>query len=76
MAGFPEFGPVNSIMTISAGIGGGMWHHNEGCIEAKQLHVECVAIRSKPQELVYFSPAKWIGSEWEMTIIIGFDFCA
>jgi hypothetical protein len=44
---FAKFGPQNSVATVLVGIGGDTWHHNEGCIEAKQLHVERVAVRSK-----------------------------
>jgi hypothetical protein len=41
---------------ILAGIEGGIWHHREGCVEAKQIHEECVAIRCVFQELVHFTP--------------------
>jgi hypothetical protein len=40
---------------------GGTWHHHEGCIEAKQISVERVVVRSIFEELVHFAPAKWIG---------------
>jgi hypothetical protein len=60
--GFPESGPQNLVGVILAGLRGGMWRCREGCIKANQLRVERVAIRSKSQELVHFTPAKWIGS--------------
>jgi hypothetical protein len=47
MAGFTEFGPQNSAAMVSEGISGGTWHHNEGCVKAKQLHVERVAVGLK-----------------------------
>jgi hypothetical protein len=43
---------------ISAVIGGGTCRHREGCIEAKQLHVERVVVRCIFQELVHFAPIK------------------
>jgi hypothetical protein len=42
--GFSEFGPQNSTMAVLEGTGSGMWHHSEGCVKAKQLHVELVSI--------------------------------
>jgi hypothetical protein len=36
-------------------IRGVTWHHWEGCIEAKQLHVERLAVKCILQELVHFS---------------------
>jgi hypothetical protein len=59
---FAEFGPHNSLVAILAGMRGDMWHHYEGWVEAKQLSVERVAIRSKSLEFVHFTLAKWIGS--------------
>jgi hypothetical protein len=56
VVGFAEFGPQNSAVAVQAGIGGGTWHHHGGCVEAKQLHVERVSVRSKSQELVHFAP--------------------
>jgi hypothetical protein len=47
MVGFAEFGPQNSMTAVLVGIGGGMWHHSEGCIKAKHLCVECMAVGSK-----------------------------
>jgi hypothetical protein len=47
MSGFAEFGPQNSEVAVPVGIGGNTWHHNEGCIKAKQLRVERVAVGSK-----------------------------
>jgi hypothetical protein len=47
MAGFAEFGPQNSMATVPEGTGGGTWHHNEGCIKAKQIRVERVAVGPK-----------------------------
>ena len=38
------------------GIKGDTWRHHQGCIKAKQLHEECVAIKLKYEELVHFSP--------------------
>jgi hypothetical protein len=38
------------------GIEGGTWRHHEGCIKAKQLHVNHVAVRCIFQELVHFAP--------------------
>jgi hypothetical protein len=45
IAGFAEFGPQNSAAAVSEGTGGDTWHHNEGCVKAKQLCVEHVAVR-------------------------------
>jgi hypothetical protein len=42
MAGFGEFGPQNSTTVVPKRTGGGMWHHNEGCVKAKQLHGEWI----------------------------------
>jgi hypothetical protein len=53
---FDRIWPQNSAVADSAGIGGGLWRHHEGCVEVKQLGAERVAIRSKSQELVYFAP--------------------
>jgi hypothetical protein len=39
--------PQNSAVADSVGIRGGLWRHNEGCVEVKQLGVERVTIRSK-----------------------------
>jgi hypothetical protein len=47
MADFTEFGPQNSMVAVQVGIGGGMWHHSEGCVRAKQLCVECIVAGSK-----------------------------
>jgi hypothetical protein len=47
MAGFAKFGPQNLVAVVSEGTNGGMWHHNEGCVKAKHLHVECMAVGSK-----------------------------
>jgi hypothetical protein len=47
MADFAKFRPQNSMAAVPMGIGGGTWHHNEGCIKAKQLRVEHVAIGLK-----------------------------
>lgn len=44
---FAEFGPQNLVVAVLAGIRGDTWHHREGCVKAKQLCVECVAIISK-----------------------------
>jgi hypothetical protein len=54
--GFVEFGPQNSAVAIPVGIGGGTWRPHERCIEAKQLRVERVAVRSIFEELVHFTP--------------------
>jgi hypothetical protein len=59
---FDRVWPQNSSMAVLTGIRGGTWRHREGCVKAKQLCVECVVVISKYQELVYFAPAKWIGS--------------
>jgi hypothetical protein len=40
------------------GIEGDTWRHNRGSVEAKQLCMACVAVRSKSQELVHFVPTK------------------
>jgi hypothetical protein len=45
--GFVEFAPQNSAMVVLEGISGGTWHQSGGCIEAKQLRVERMAIGSK-----------------------------
>jgi hypothetical protein len=37
-------------------IRGDMWHHHQGCVKAKKLHEECVAIKLKYEELVHFFP--------------------
>jgi hypothetical protein len=39
--------PQNSMVVVLEGICGNTWPHNRGCIEAKQLHVEHVAVGSK-----------------------------
>jgi hypothetical protein len=58
---FDRVWPQNSVVAVSAGIRGNTWRHHEGCVEAKQLRVERVAVISKSQELGHFAPAKWIG---------------
>jgi hypothetical protein len=35
----------NSAVAVLLGIGGNTWRHHGGCVEEKQLRVECVAIR-------------------------------
>jgi hypothetical protein len=52
-----EFGPKNSVVRFrwESEEARGSWHHREGCIEAKQLRVERVAVWSKSQELVHFT---------------------
>jgi hypothetical protein len=45
MAGFAEFGPQNSAMTVPERTSGGTWRHSEGCIKVKQLCVERMAVR-------------------------------
>jgi hypothetical protein len=45
--GFAKFGPQNLATTVPLVICGGTWHHSEGCVKAKQLCVERVAIKSK-----------------------------
>jgi hypothetical protein len=52
----------NSAVAVPVAIRGGTWRHHEGCVKAKQLHVERVAIISKSQELIHFALTKWIGS--------------
>jgi hypothetical protein len=47
MVGFPKFGPQNFAVAIPEGIGGGTWWHNEGCVKAKQLRLDRVAVGSK-----------------------------
>jgi hypothetical protein len=47
MAGFAEFGHQNSAAAVLMGISVGTWHHNEGCIKAKQLRVERVTVGKK-----------------------------
>jgi hypothetical protein len=61
-ATFTEFGPQKLVVAVLAEIRGGTWRHHEGCVVAKQLCVERMAVRSKSQELVHFTPVKWIGS--------------
>jgi hypothetical protein len=56
MVGFAEFGPQNSAAVVPEGASADTWHHSEECIKAKQLRVECGAVRSKTYELVYFVP--------------------
>jgi hypothetical protein len=34
---------------------------SRGCVEANQLRVERVTVRSIFEELVYFAPTEWIG---------------
>ena len=36
---FAEFGSQNSTAMVPDGIGGGTWHHSEGCVTTKQLLV-------------------------------------
>jgi hypothetical protein len=55
MMGFAEFGPQNSAVTVLVGIGYGTRRNHVGCVGAKQLHVECMTVRSKSQELVQFA---------------------
>jgi hypothetical protein len=43
------------VVVVPTRIRGGTWHHHEGCIEAKQLRVERVAVRSISEELVHFA---------------------
>jgi hypothetical protein len=43
---FAEFGSQNLVVTVPVGIRGGTWHH-EGCVKAKQLRVERMAVGSK-----------------------------
>jgi hypothetical protein len=45
MIGFHRVGPQNSAVAIPTRIIGGMWRHHEGCVEAKQLHEECMLVR-------------------------------
>jgi hypothetical protein len=47
MTGFAEFGPQNLVVVVPKGTSGGMWHHNKGCLKAKQLRVEHMVIGSK-----------------------------
>jgi hypothetical protein len=47
MVGFDRVWASKLGGAVLVGIGGSPWRHNEGCIEAKQLRVECVAVRSK-----------------------------
>jgi hypothetical protein len=49
-------------MVVSTGIICGTWCHHIRCVEAKQLRVEHVAVKSKFQELVHFALAKLIDS--------------
>jgi hypothetical protein len=42
MVGFVEVGLQDSVVAVLEGTGGDMWRHNEQCIKAKQLCVECV----------------------------------
>ena len=57
MVDFAEFGPQNLAAAVQVGIGGGTWHHSEGCVKAKQLREERVDVESKTQELVHFVPS-------------------
>jgi hypothetical protein len=59
---FDRVRPQNSVMAVPTGIRGGTWRHREGCVKAKELRVERVAVRSKSQELVHFALAKSIAS--------------
>jgi hypothetical protein len=45
----------NSLVVVPTGIIGGTWHHHEGCIEAKQLRMELMVVRSISEELVHFA---------------------
>jgi hypothetical protein len=47
MEGFVEFGPQNSMAAFPEGTNGGMWRHSEGCVHAKQIHVERVSVGLK-----------------------------
>jgi hypothetical protein len=62
MVGFAEFGPQNSAAAIPVEIGGGTWHHSEGCVKAKQLCIKRVVVGSKTYELVHSSSVEWICS--------------
>jgi hypothetical protein len=45
MMSFAEFGPQNSVVVVLEGTGGDTWHHNEGCVKAKQLCAKRMAVR-------------------------------
>jgi hypothetical protein len=47
MVGFAEFGPQNSVVAVAKGTVGGTRHDRGGCVKAKQLRVNDVAIGSK-----------------------------
>jgi acetyl esterase/lipase len=47
MVGLAKFGPQNSTAAVLVGISGGTWYHSEGCVNAKQLPMSRVAVRSK-----------------------------
>jgi hypothetical protein len=49
VADFVEFGPQNSVMAVPEGTCGATWHHTEGSIKTKQLHVERMVIGQKPK---------------------------
>lgn len=47
--------------TVLEGIRNDTCRNREGCVKTKQLHEQCVTIRPKHQELIYFDHTKWIG---------------
>jgi hypothetical protein len=54
---FDRVWPQNLVVVVPVGIICDMWRHHEGCVKAKQLRVERVAVRSISQELVHFAPS-------------------
>jgi hypothetical protein len=62
MSSFTEFEPQNSDVVVPEGTSGGTWRHSEGCIKAKQLRVERMAIRSKTRSWSIFPLVEWIYS--------------
>jgi hypothetical protein len=57
---FDQVWPQNSVVAVLARTGGGTWWHNEGCIKAKQLFVEHVAVGSKLRSWSILPLAEWI----------------
>jgi hypothetical protein len=62
MSCFVEFGPQNSAAVVPKVTRGGTWHYSEGCVKAKQLRVERVAVGSKTRSWSIVPLVEWIDS--------------
>jgi hypothetical protein len=55
-AWFRQVWASKSSGVVLVGIKSGMWRNRKGCVEAKQLREECVAVRYISYELIHFAP--------------------